>query len=275
MSHILVIIVIIVIICICIGQGILMEPFSHFQNSYFQNSHFKNSHFQNSSDKDISILDDVGFYVINLKSRPVKRQNIKNQFAKHDMSGWIFNAIDGQNLNLNTLKMDGIIDPTHNKQRNIRQLRRGEIGCSMSHTSIWNTILLSNKKYFLIFEDDAILAKDFKYKLADLLNEIKDTKWDVLYLNENCSKHFGKKECDGPSYTKNTIRPKNIGYGLYGYIITKDFIRKCNDVKPFIEPLDNYMITKASNNKDIVLLRSKNILVDIDRGFPSDTTLIK
>lgn len=248
---------------------------SHVQPYSQQYSQQYSDKYPHQLNENNNILDDLEIYVINLKSRPQKRENIERQFLNQNMSGFIFDAIDGKKLDLHELEANNIISPNSNKHNKKRQLRRGEIGCSMSHTTLWDMLLNSDKKYFLVFEDDAVLVDDFQNKLADLLNELKDKKWDVLYLNENCIRHFGKEACNGPSYTENTFRPKNIGYGLYGYVMTKDFLRKVNDIRPFIEPLDNYMIIKADENPDIVLLRSKEILVDFDKGFASDTTLIK
>ena len=127
----------------------------------------------------------------------------------------------------------------------------------------------------MILEDDAILIDGFKNKLAKLLDEIKYVKWDALYLNENCMKWFNKDACNGELYTKNTMRPKNIGYGLYGYVIKRECVMKCNDVKPFIEPLDTYMINKAAKNYNFIILRSKDVLVKVDKSFVSDTLKIK
>ena len=54
--------------------------------------------------------------------------------------------------------------------------------------------------------------------------------------------HFGG-ECEGPIVTRNIIRPKNIGYGLYGYVITKEGVNKLfKNILPFAMPIDNYVI---------------------------------
>jgi len=251
MSRILIVILVIIIIWILINPGVVSEHYSDSNN--------------------INIDDDVGIYAINLKKRYQKRENIKNQFVKQNLYGNIFDAINGEELKLDELEKHGVLDSQRSKQLKKRLLRRGEIGCSMSHVTLWNMFKASDKKYFLILEDDALLTNNFKDKLTDLLNELKNTKWDVLYLNENCLKHFGKKACDGPSYTENTIRPNNVGYGLYGYIISRECVQKCDDVLPFIEPIDNYVIEKSFADRDFIVLRSKNVLVDLDKSFVSDT----
>ena len=42
-------------------------------------------------------------------------------------------------------------------------MRRGEIGCWLSHLAVqWKRFLNSNANYLLVFEDDATLTNNFK-----------------------------------------------------------------------------------------------------------------
>jgi GR25 family glycosyltransferase involved in LPS biosynthesis len=216
------------------------------------------------------LVKDLDIYVINLEKRKNKKDKIMNEMAKYKLKANIFNGIDGEKLNLDDLEKDNVINRNYNKKNNIKELRRGEIGCSLSHFEVWKKLLKSDKNYCLILEDDAYFVDDFKNKLNIILNEVKDSKWDILYLNENCTRYF--KNCDGKPYTKNTIRPENIGYGMYGYIIKKDFIKKCTDFLPIIYPVDVYLSNKEKEN---IYLRSSEILVNYDKKFVSDTNIIK
>jgi GR25 family glycosyltransferase involved in LPS biosynthesis len=237
-------------------------------------SYYKSSNIEHFSPVD-DLYDNIDIHVINLKSRPIKKKYIQKQFDEQNIKFNFFEAVDGNNLNPESLIKKGIIDPNTSTKYSKRVLRKGEIGCSMSHVSIWMKLLNSNKKYALIFEDDAILCDNFKQKLYNTINEANTTNWDVLYLNENCYNHFGKK-CDGESVTENIIRPKNVGYGLYGYIITKEGVKKLfKNVLPFIIPIDNYIIEKHMSEPNIVVLRLKTPIVGINRKFDSDTIAIK
>jgi GR25 family glycosyltransferase involved in LPS biosynthesis len=227
---------------------------------------------------DINLDNDLDIYVINLEIRLRKQQYMESQLNKYNFKYNIFQAIDGSKLNLDALYKSNIIDKEKSLHMMHRYLRRGEIGCYLSHVLIWKKLLDSDKKYFLILEDDAILVNNFKQNLTNLLDDVKDMAWDVLYLNENCYKHFGT-DCNGPEYSDKTIRPKRIGYGLYGYIISKSFVEKCfsqihTDELPSIFPIsvavDTY-IDHKSYNKKLICLRSKEILVDYDKKFISDT----
>ena len=81
--------------------------------------------------------DTVDISVINLKSRPIKKKYMEDQFDKQDIKCNFFEAIDGNKLDLSTLTEKGVIDPKTSVQYFNRVLRKGEIGCSMSHVSIW------------------------------------------------------------------------------------------------------------------------------------------
>lgn len=239
--------------------------------SYYYSSFINIEHFSTLDE----FYNDIDINVINLKSRPIKKQYIQKQFNEQDIKFNFFEAIDGNNLDIKSLTDKGIIDPYVSVKYFKRFLRKGEIGCSMSHVSLWMKLLKSDKQYALIFEDDAILCDNFKGKLYNIIKEANTTNWDVLYLNENCYYHF-KDKCDGEHVTENIIRPKNVGYGLYGYIITKEGVRKLFDnLLPFVIPIDNYIIDKHMADSNIIVLRLKDPLVGINRNFSSDTIAIK
>lgn len=220
-------------------------------------------------------IDDMDIWTINLLDRPIKRAYMKDQFDKYDIKCKFFDAVNGKDLDLDKLKEEGVIDPDTSVKYFKRVLRRGEIGCAMSHLNIWLDLLKSDKKYALIFEDDAILTDDFRNKLNDVMYEVNTTNWDILYLNENCYNHFGRV-CNGQQVTDNILRPVNVGYGLYGYVVKKESVKKIiNDVLPFIVPIDNFLIDKHKINDDFVVLRLKDPIVGINRKFDSDTIKIK
>lgn len=241
----------------------------------------KNEHFDGAFDKNINVDRDVEIFVINLKSRLEKKNYMQQQLKNHNLNFNIFEAIDGNNISVHLLEKHNVYSHEKSIQHMKRALRKGEIGCALSHILIWYLFSQSQKPYYLIFEDDAILTNNFKTKLEQILNDIQYDNWDVLYLNENCYKHF-KHECNGKENTKLTIHPTRIGFGLYGYIINKKFIEKCfykvhNDNIPRLFPIctaiDVYVDYKGYTNT-IKCIRSKEILVHYDKKFASDTQQI-
>lgn len=249
---------IIILLLIIIGST-TETPYEHFDSN--DNTHFDSI---------------VETYIINLKNRPEKRKYMEGQLLKHNLKYNMFEAINGNRLNLTELSNFGIIDEKKAKTYMKRGLRRGEYGCALSHIKIWIKLLQQSApttKYFLILEDDAYLVNNFKKKLTNIINDIDKKEWDVLYLNENCYKHFGSS-CNGEDFSDTTILPKRTGYGLYGYVINKKFVEKClNKLFPIYYAIDVF-IDEGSFQKKFICLRSKEILVHYNKKFSSDTQLI-
>jgi len=223
----------------------------------------------------INIDNNLKTYVINLKNRPEKLKYMETQLKKHNLQYEIFEAINGNQLNVKQLEDLNIINETRAKQYMHRSLRRGEYGCALSHIMIWLKLLKTNSdiKYFLILEDDAYLVNNFKQKLKKTLEDLNDKNWDVLYLNENCYKHFGLS-CNGDDFSEMTIIPNRVGYGLYGYVINKNFIQKCiKSLFPIYYAVDVF-IDEGSFHKKFICIRSKELLVHYNKKFSSDTQLI-
>lgn len=257
-NQILMATLIIILILIIIGST-MESPYEHFDTN------------------DITFFDNVvETYVINLKNRPEKRKYMEEQLAKHKLKYNIFEAINGNQLNLKELSNSKIINDEKAKTFMRRKLRRGEYGCALSHILLWVKLLQNtppNTKYFLILEDDAYLINNFKKKLTSVLNDIDKKEWDVLYLNENCYRHFGSS-CSGEDFSDKTIQPKRMGYGLYGYVINKKFVEKClNELFPIYYAVDVF-IDEGSFSRKFTCVRSKEILVHYNKKFSSDTQLI-
>lgn len=230
------------------------------------------------------INENLKIFIINLTDRPKKKQYMVDQMNKYNLNYNVFNAINGSQLNISSLSDSNLIDYTKSMKYMNRPMRRGEIGCALSHIFIWNSLLQDDTsvKYYLIFEDDAILVENFKNKLEKVLKDIENKEWDILYLNDNCYNHFGY-ECDGDDFSATTILPSRIGYGLYGYIINKKFVEKCinnlqkDDIPslfPLYMPIDDYLDYKSKKGT-FICVRSNEILVEVNRNFDSDTTVIK
>ena len=218
-----------------------------------------------------NVSNDMIIYAINLKHRYDKKKHIQNEFKKADLCGNIVEAVDGNKLDIDDLIENNIYIP----QTNERRLRRGEIGCYKSHLETWQQFVLSDKKYALIFEDDAVLVADFKNKLDNLLKELEKVNFDILYLNINCDRHFGTKCKQYTTITENTMKPNIIGYGLYGYIINRKAANiLIKHALPIKYPVDVYLMYNQQYNKNLNFLQVKTPLVHVKSYIDSDTLYI-
>ncbi|MFM5062049.1 glycosyltransferase family 25 protein [Aeromonas veronii] len=98
----------------------------------------------------------IGIYVVSLLDSS-RRTDIINQFSKLDINFEFVDAVNGRIL------PKDVMDAINNKEvqsRYRRQIGPGEIGCTLSHQKIYQTIAESSVDYAVIFEDDIKLSEN-------------------------------------------------------------------------------------------------------------------
>lgn len=214
-------------------------------------------------------MDDVEFYVINLKRRVDRKLKILESLAVFDKIPHVIEAIDGTKLDINWLTNTNKLDVSEK----FRKLKRGEIGCYISHIKVWKEIIKTNTEYALILEDDAVFCSDFRNKLTSILKEVKNTKWDMLFLTKNCLYHNHLTDaCNtGTQHTENTHRPFVLGYGLYGYLVRLEAIKKLIVPSlPIKYPID-VVIEKLHMEGKIDIIRTNEELISYNDLKDSET----
>lgn len=228
--------------------------------------------FNNTTSEDY--VKKLPIYVINLKDRPDRKQKIEKEMLKHNLKNvTILEAVNGYDLDIDELLDNDLY--TINEDI-ARPLKRGEIGCYLSHLEAWYKILRDKEPYALIIEDDAVFVENFKEKLNDALNKIKNSNWDVLFLGRNCS-HF-EYECNRGTPVNNEkilMYPLISGYGTFAYIIKNRCIRKLlKDTFPLIKPVDVVLLEKDDIG-DIKIIVFVNNIASVRNSHDSDTIAIK
>ena len=118
-------------------------------------------------------------YCINLDRRADKLLDSFREFVKHDLRVHVYHAVDG-----NTVPYDG-------------ELKKGVIGCFMSHRNIIRMAKDLGLSSVLVLEDDVAFDDDLNTKYEAWESEVpKD--WDMLYFGGNhnvreitrCSEHL-------------------------------------------------------------------------------------
>lgn len=157
--------------------------------------------------------------VINLLRQSKRKELIKKEFARAGITSYeFFTAVDG---------IDGIdgndqsciykfAPPTWHNYHSGKAITKGEIGCALSHYSVWDLISSDtyNHDLTLILEDDIIFVDDFVDKFHSALNSI-SFPYDIFYL--------GRDPCefDKEIQLTQTIRTVKYSYGAHAYILTK------------------------------------------------------
>jgi len=179
----------------------------------------------------------LNIYVINLK-RDIAKKNkfIENNHEILKGKYTFVDAVDGKLLDIDA--------SGYNQAKAIKHIKRdmsaGEIGCYLSHMSIYQKIVDENLPYAVIFEDDITITDDNFLNIVDIA--CKKPYYDICLLGfryrtkDKIKKMFYERLCD----TYDMLKLYKNEEGGYGYIITngacKKLLKYKNDI--FL-PIDN------------------------------------
>ena len=196
--------------------------------------------------------------VLNLERRKDRKETFnKNNIDK--LSDYEFlKAIDGRDITLPSLYQQGIIplqgwrDPFHNKK-----IRRGEIGCFLSHFNAWQRCIKEDEP-IMVLEDDAIINENFDEFEIQKYASI----YDFIYLQRN------ENEPDKVQSINDKLEIPAYPYNLTAYVITPKaakFLTSTNVLKQMI-PVDEYLPLAIPNMKvaafkeDVVSQEGRDVL---------------
>ena len=116
-------------------------------------------------------------YVISLTRETKRRKHIEQEFGWQNILFSFFDAVTPDRIEDVAKKFNIILDRSSEAK-----LWDGEIGCALSHISLWNLAVEKNLDYINIFEDDIYLGENAKELLeVDYLPD----DIDVLKLEAN------------------------------------------------------------------------------------------
>ncbi|XP_075416817.1 inactive glycosyltransferase 25 family member 3 isoform X2 [Tenrec ecaudatus] len=133
-------------------------------------------------------LSKMGFdevFVISLARRPDRRQRMLNSLWEMEISARVVDAVDGRALNRSVLRSLGVdLLPGYQDPYSGRTLTKGEVGCFLSHYSIWEEVAARGLAQVVVLEDDVRFQSDFRGRLERLMEEVAAEKlaWDLIYL---------------------------------------------------------------------------------------------
>lgn len=212
----------------------------------------------------------IRMYVISLRHED-RMKNIKIQEEKIKNNIIIFDAVKGDQLNIQQLLNDGIIDKTF---ENASKKEKRVIGCYMSHLHLLKQI--NNEMdgdnavgYSIIFEDDFVIPIDhFLYETHTIITKLNSKKidFDFIFLG-NCSNNVGENMFDNVY----KVNPQQNLYGTHGYIVNNKKINKILDKIKFIDsPIDNKYESLARENELTIFVIHPNIVHYAGDELPSN-----
>lgn len=212
-------------------------------------------------------------YFINLDEDTNKRIYFEKEIKKSSLSTKCtkYTAVIGKYLDIRLIPSTIISESAKNdvllkKQKTYGiSLTYGSLACALSHYFIYQECSKSKKPY-LIFEDDIIIDNTFDDNLANIISNIKDKNYDIVYLGYNEIPGFAKNDIN------NVIsKPRGLITGLYGYIISPKGSQKLIES---IFPLNKQIDSSISDNSELFdLYCSKKNLVRVRTDFGSKTQM--
>lgn len=152
--------------------------------------------------------------ILNLDTRPDLYLNLNNFITKMINNGKKVERISGVDYKnnshiLNKFILTNRINLSGSCFRNTKNSFIGELGCYMGHYNCWKYVIDNNLDNCLILEDGIEFLSD------DFENLTMNNKLDILFINEEMKmmqNYNGLKQL--------------IGYGLQGYVVTKNGAEK-------------------------------------------------
>lgn len=213
-------------------------------------------------------------YVINLKERPERWNLIQEQFVGQNLLANRVDAVNGWKIPL--AQRNELIDPRLSTSRNL-MLNGGEIGCLLSHLSIYQDALDRGFEVIWVCEDDVKIKENVK-NIPSLVEELfwLDPDWDLLYTEHTM---FGatlqrhrpeQKPYKAHSEDISATLAKTHGrFGTHSMILSRKGLEKIMSYY-----YSRYFWTPIDVDLHYIELREYSIkegIVFIQSGFPSDT----
>ena len=157
----------------------------------------------------------------------------------------IHKAVNGSRISQDWMNQNGYKKYQNWKLPNVdtgwygRDILPGELGCAISHITVWEDALKNNYENILVLEEDfqvldRFLVDDFKSLPSD---------WDLFYLGKNTLSGFEDIETELPR-----IKKSAPSYNTHAYLLNKSGIKKLLS-KPFKQNLftpDDFFIATYS-----------------------------
>ena len=174
----------------------------------------------------------IKIFVISLEDCLDRQEFMKEQLKDLDFS--FFSAIDlrkKESIDLLDSSLKKRITPFKNKLYWGRELRSAEIGCFLSHFSLWPKCIELDSS-IVVLEDDVKLESNF----LEAIKQIEASKYEYVRLYET-KKNYRQKNLES-----NFFITYDYVSGTLGYFITPNAAKKfIKHAKSILMPVDDYM----------------------------------
>jgi glycosyl transferase family 25 len=160
---------------------------------------------------------DIQTFIISLPKDAHRREQLGQQCQNLAMPFSVIQAVHGKSLSSQEL------DASYDRDKAIalfnRELSKGEIGCALSHLSIYEKMIAEDIPYALVLEDDARIFDDELPETLSKLAQLYTGQTPVAVLLNHVLRYDGstKTALDGSRCLYEAYR----GVNAHGYFITK------------------------------------------------------
>jgi len=205
-------------------------------------------------------------FVILLEGNLARVRHVKKMLKTNIVNAEIVPAVDVGKITRDELKQ--FIDNGDVAETYRDDLTPGELGCAMSHLSVWRKIVDRGLEQALVLEDDFMFCQNFSEKYYRFKNALpKDFDVTFLYLWQR------KRYPVNPLGKSPHIGTPSDPYGTVGYIISRrGALKLCKLIPPVRGGIDGEINTLFKKKKINVYAAMENIIGDYN-GFPSTVRL--
>ncbi|XP_047655886.1 procollagen galactosyltransferase 2 [Tachysurus fulvidraco] len=172
-----------------------------------------------------------------------RRERMLSSLAALGVEVTITNAVDGKALNSSQLQALGIeMMPDYKDPYSGRVLTRGEIGCFLSHHSIWMQMVQRGLQRVLVLEDDVRLEPRFKRRMQTIMEDVEKVQldWDLIYVGR---KRMQVAQPELSVDGVNNLVEADYSYWTLAYALSLNGANKLLAAQPFSRmlPVDEFL----------------------------------
>ncbi|KAK7158764.1 hypothetical protein R3I94_005183 [Phoxinus phoxinus] len=220
-----------------------VESFSHTVTEALIDFKMETSHYLHTASKPKDTMAFNQVYLINLNRREDRRDRMLHSLEVLGIDVTLTGAVDGKTLNSTQLRALGIeMLPGYKDPYSDRVLTKGEIGCFLSHYSIWKKVVELQQQQVLVLEDDVRFETNFKSRLNTIMKDVKQSglQWDLIYVGrKRLQIKHPERWVEG---VKNLVRP-DYSYWTLGYALSLQGAKTLLEAQPLSKmlPVDEFL----------------------------------
>ncbi|KAM9796137.1 procollagen galactosyltransferase 2 isoform X2 [Syngnathus typhle] len=193
------------------------------------------------SPRDTMTFDEI--FLVNLKRRLDRRSRMLKTMSALGLHVTLLDAVDGKALNTSRLQALGIeMLPSYKDPYSGRILTRGEIGCFLSHHSIWSQVVERGLRKVLVLEDDVRFEPRFNRRLQAIMEDADKAQldWDLIYVGR---KRMQVKQPERSVDSVDNLVEADYSYWTLGYALSLQGATKLLNAKAFSKmlPVDEFL----------------------------------